>query len=176
MSTIQSNIGLTLTVDVDLSGTRQFFDSLKYSLQDVSGGIMGTAFSEAGDSYMRGVQSRFDTFKHGGGDWPPLSPKYAARKMKKLGYATLLFYTGDLNLSLYPGQLNNVKLPLPDGIVVGTDDPKAHFHQYGTRKMPARPILVQPDDPSMPPTTLDDMKFDLEKGLQAQIDAIASNL
>lgn len=123
---------------------------------------------------MEGIRERFETFSRGDSvGWPPLSPRYAARKERKLGHQLVLIYTGAMQDSLAPGQPNNIRFVLPNGSVVGTDDPKAHFHQYGTSRMPARPILVPPDDPSMPSNTLDDMTFDIEKGFQKLIDECA---
>jgi phage gpG-like protein len=174
MSVVTSGIGGYLTVDFDLSGVNRFFDRLESELVDISGNALGQGFMDAGDSYMAGIRERFGDQSQGGGSWPPLSPNYAKQKLKRRGHELILVDTGELFLSLYPSSPNNIRYPLPDGIVVGTDDPKAHFHQYGTKKMPARPILVSPDDPDMPSTTLDDMTFDIERGLQKLIDECAA--
>lgn len=172
MSVAQSDAGY-ITIDFDLSGVDRFFDRLDSGLSDISGNPLGEGFLEAGDSYMDGIRQRFGSFSQGEGDWPPLSPRYAKQKLKQYGHELILVRTGHMFTSLFPGQPDNIRFVLPDGSVVGTDDPKAHFHQYGTSRMPARPILVPPDDPSMPSNTLDDMTFDIEKGFQKLIDECA---
>lgn len=175
MSTITSNNGL-ISVDFDTSGLDRFFDQLETQSTDITGTPIGDGFAAAGDIYMEGTRDRFQLLSQSGGSgtWPPLSPKYAARKLKAIGHNAILVYTGELFWSLTPGEPNNIRFPLPDGIVVGTDDPKAAFHQYGTEKMPARPILVDPSDASMAPSTLPDMTAAIGEGFQALIDQCAA--
>jgi hypothetical protein len=170
MSTSTLSIGIFGTIDFDLSGVDRFFDRFESGLTDMTGTPLGDGFMAAGDSYMSGARSRFGQFSQGGGSWPPLSPKYAAWKMKKLGHNLIGVKSGHMLLSLYPGQPDNVRFPLPDGVVVGTDDPKARF--FNAKRI----ILVDPADPSMPSTTFDNIIFDIEKGFQGLIDQSASGV
>jgi phage gpG-like protein len=67
--------------------------------------------------------------------WTPLSPKYERAK-RKSGYAGgILVRTGALSKSIN-GSLQGTTLKW------SSNDPKAKFHQHGTRLMPARPIFV----------------------------------
>ncbi len=70
--------------------------------------------------------------------WPPLKPATIAQK--RLGN-TPLYETGDLKKSI------EVAGPFHEGAgtvsaVVGTNDPKAAFHEYGTSKIPPRPFMM----------------------------------
>ncbi len=73
-----------------------------------------------------------------GFNWPPLKPATIAQK--RYGN-TPLYETGDLKHSI------EVAGPFHEGArtvsaVVGTNDPKAAFHEYGTSKIPARPFML----------------------------------
>lgn len=72
----------------------------------------------------------------GGSPWPPLSPVTVAAK----GHSTILVDSGALRASLtQPGGPNNVAAASHRGLIFGTADHKAGYHQTGTSKMPARP-------------------------------------
>lgn len=51
---------------------------------------------------------------------------------------------GLLLASLSPGNAANILETLPGRIIVGTNDPKAWYHQFGTSRMPARRIIPPP--------------------------------
>lgn len=69
-------------------------------------------------------------------DWEPLKPSTIKRK----GHDRILVEHGDLMRSLVTvGGSDNVHDVQPRGLIYGTSDPKALFHQFGTVKMPARP-------------------------------------
>lgn len=119
--------------------------------------------------YRAFVQERFDKYSKGGGDWPPLSPKtIAARRKarkKKKGrragrIAAILVDTGTLKGGLHP----RIRKPgrfdrkIPFGVEVGFGGPDKHLtakkltiaalariHHFGLGKVPARPIIVEPD-------------------------------
>ena len=71
-----------------------------------------------------------------GSKWAELRPSTIARK----GHDRILFETGALRDSLVSvGGPNNIAEAFPRGLVFGTSDEKALFHQDGTSRMPARP-------------------------------------
>jgi len=71
-----------------------------------------------------------------GSPWAQLAPSTVARK----GHSRILFETGALMESLVSvGGENNIAESFPRGLVFGTSDEKALFHQNGTSRMPARP-------------------------------------
>jgi phage gpG-like protein len=176
MSAVASGIGLSLSIDFDLTGMDSFFDRLEEGVQDITGNPLGQGFLEGAKSYDEGIFQRFGEYSQGGGDWAALSPKYAARKLKTLGHEYILVWSGHLFLSVRAGASDNILFLLPDGVVTGTDSRIAAFHQFGTSRMAARPFMVAPDDPGMPSTTLDNMTFDIERGFQRLIDYCAQGV
>ncbi len=98
-------------------------------------------------SFLDGEKRRFDDEGPG---WAPLAPSTVARK----GFATILVETGALKASLTEDKAPGaVYREMPDGLEMGTDyrSPRqggrwasvalASFHQFGTRRMPARPVI-----------------------------------
>lgn len=70
----------------------------------------------------------------GGSDHPILNRKGLPEQKGRTG--------GQLRKSLTTkGAKNAVVEPLPDGLFMGTSDPVARYHQDGTQKMPARPVV-----------------------------------
>lgn len=78
----------------------------------------------------------------------------------------ILIKTGQLFRSLSKGAPGSFESITAAGIQVGTFDRTAAFHQYGTSRMPARPILVPPDGP-----TLEIIREELAKGISAALQA-----
>jgi hypothetical protein len=73
----------------------------------------------------------------GGASWAPLTPRYAAWKAKKYPGRSILYATGDLRRAASsPG-----RFATPSTLTLSIQDPKAGYHQDGTSKMPARPII-----------------------------------
>jgi hypothetical protein len=73
----------------------------------------------------------------GGTGWSPLSPKYAARKARLFGGKTILIAEGDLRQA---ASMPSRRVG-PRELVLTIEDPKAGFHQEGTSRMPARPLI-----------------------------------
>ena len=71
-----------------------------------------------------------------GGRWAALSSRYAAWKARHYPGQPILVATGALRASM-----GNVRIVGPRRLEWGTDDRKAKYHQAGTSKMPARPII-----------------------------------
>lgn len=81
----------------------------------------------------------FDT--EGRGEWPDLSPVTLERKAlqgypDKILQATEALYD---SLTGTGGEAGHVEYVTEEEVVYGTTNPVAHWHQSGTRKMPARP-------------------------------------
>lgn len=73
--------------------------------------------------------------------WAALSPEYARWKARVAPGAPILTLTGRLRRSL-AGQTADSIVEIDDfRLVYGTAVPYAIYHQMGTRKMPARPML-----------------------------------
>ncbi len=90
-----------------------------------------------------GVMKNFKEQGTGKAKWAPFSARTlyakAHRKHKKTFNPTLLQDTGFLKNSIYPKSGK-------DYAYVSTNVPYAKFHQFGTKKIPARPFLVIRDD------------------------------
>lgn len=75
--------------------------------------------------------------------WAPLSPAYAAWKVRRGFSSAALVRTGDLSRSLLQPNVHalGVWRATPNALAVGTTRQAALFHQLGTRRMPARPPI-----------------------------------
>lgn len=79
--------------------------------------------------------------RQGEGSWADLSDPYAEWKAKVRPGKPKLVFDGDMRASLT--SVGHVILGQSKTMLsLGTTDPKAKFHQKGTSKMPARPVLV----------------------------------
>jgi phage gpG-like protein len=92
-----------------------------------------------------GAQYAFN-FATGGslvGGWPPEKP--GASWSSVTGFPAFLYETGALQESLtnLTGKPNDIG---KREATFGTNRPYAKFHQYGTTKMPARPVVFVPED------------------------------
>jgi len=75
------------------------------------------------------------------GAWQPLSRRYAEWKQKHFPFKKILRRTDRLYRSLIAKGDENVFNPQPQFVELGTVVPYAVFHQRGTKKMPARPLI-----------------------------------
>lgn len=83
------------------------------------------------------------TFRQRGTDgapWAALSPAYAEWKSMVRPGQPILRFDGDLEDSMTSPRGGIFKVART-GYTVGTDIPYASAHQYGTGRMPARPII-----------------------------------
>ncbi|AYD81509.1 tail completion or Neck1 protein [Arthrobacter phage KBurrousTX] len=75
--------------------------------------------------------------------WSSLSPDYGAWKQRHYPGKPILQLTGDLVESMTERPFG-VDIISHNQMVIGTAVPYARFHQDGTEKMPARPIVQKP--------------------------------
>jgi len=83
------------------------------------------------------------------GKWKQLSEAYLKAKTKKRPGRTVLVYDGDMRKSLAKGQGNDTEIKkLGKSVEMKwyTPDEKFPFHQKGTDKIPARPIVNMKKD------------------------------
>lgn len=73
----------------------------------------------------------------GGQSWAPLSPAYAAYKAQAHPGKTILIAEGDLRQAASRPD----RQASPRQLTLTITDPKVGYHQEGTTKMPARPLL-----------------------------------
>jgi phage gpG-like protein len=88
-----------------------------------------------------------DNFAAGGGvvEWPALSPAYAADKAIRYPGQPIMRASDRLYESLTSQTGDTVWQVTPRTIVFGSKVPYFEYHQTGTNKMPARPVLVLSD-------------------------------
>ena len=117
----------------------------------------------ASDVYMQAMRDRFA--REGDGDWAPLADS-TVREREEKGYGDhpTLHRTGSLESSLQRGDGYHVIDVTAAGVSEGTAHPNARFHQDGTDRMPARPILVQPS-----PDTVDAVRTELAVGVSVAL-------
>ena len=116
--------------------------------------------------YSTFAKRRFKKFSRGGGDWAPLRPSTIAGRRKGKGTGRVASILWDKYGSLYKaltlGAPGNLKKDIRGGVRFGygggakhkdggTIAGIAHGHQFGNRKrnLPARPIIVDPDQPTV---------------------------
>jgi phage gpG-like protein len=128
-------------VSVDVFGEKQVEREL-LRLSDAAMDMRpaGARFME----YMRSVErQQFDSEgRTGSGGWAPLKPRTAAQKAARGLDPRILRAHDELRKSLTnKGHPNHIEQISADEFFFATRDPKAKFHQGGTRKMPARRVI-----------------------------------
>lgn len=89
----------------------------------------------------------------GGHPWAPLSPVYAAYKARVRPGKGILVFTGDLKRAAS----NAVRTATPTTLTLTIDDPKVSYHQEGTTRMPARPLVFSDPLPTVARAELDEV-------------------
>lgn len=92
------------------------------------------AWDEVHKVFMRFEQELFNSEgSYVGEKWKPLSPRYAAEKLRRYGSLPILRVTGELMRSyVEPGHESHVYRPTPTSAEMGSKDFKARYHQTGT--------------------------------------------
>lgn len=148
---------MLMSSKIDAAPLDDFLDRLGDATDLDSGSAFAHGMLEAADIYMGSMRERFDLYSERGGDWP----EHALSTQRKRGRgAPILIENGDLRASLERDGANHLLETDSDTIREGSTDPKAHYHQHGTSRMPERAIL---DGPTQ--MTLDAMKQAAVTGL-----------
>lgn len=104
---------------------------------------LSEAFREIAKDFREGERRQFDTSGgYGAGGWRSLSPATVAKK----GHARILVDTGTLRDSLTGETPYSIEIVRPLELTVGTKVDYARYHQTGTNRMPARPIIALPEE------------------------------
>jgi hypothetical protein len=104
---------------VALSDLRSFWPMLT----PIVGGWMATVFETEGAVLGR--------------KWAPLSPSYAREKARRFPGRSILIREGTLR----DAASRMSRVATPRTLTMTIDDPVAAFHQSGTERMPARPLI-----------------------------------
>jgi hypothetical protein len=172
---------IKVSVKVNLDPLKRFAAAVQADLRASGNGPIRDALRQWGARYRSFLHERFDKFSKGGG-WPPLAESTKRRRRgPRKGHKgprsfSILRDTGTLFNALTPeftrkpGQLQE---DIPFGVRVGYGGPSkhpkakasiadvAHFHQIGAGHLPARKIIVEPND-----ATIKRMESDMERAIQ----------
>jgi hypothetical protein len=143
--------------------------------------------------YLGHMRREFQVASRGGGKWPDLAASTKMQRYYKAGGRftrekgvtramrleqissvpfPILYDSGSLYTSLYPGQPGSIFMHSNDSVSAGTEIPYARYHQEGTGRMPQRIVLT-------PPTRelLNEMTAPIVAGFRAMINrAIGSTV
>lgn len=105
------------------------------------------AFEAMASAFAHDMADQFQSEGgHASGKWQDLAPSTLASKSLRWPGKQILERTGALKTSLTSTPLAVQEIGLME-MTIGTDVPYAIFHQAGTAKMPARPIIaLNPQD------------------------------
>jgi hypothetical protein len=134
-------------------------------------GPMQDGMLGASDALWGFERTRFSFASAGDGTWAPLAESTVAKRKGK-GESEpmpILHEYGPLENSLHRGGANHVLDVTSNGVIEGTADPKARFHQDGGANLPQRKIAVEPNA-----DTLAAMKQQIVSGAQAALSQSAS--
>lgn len=174
---------IPISVNVDLDSFIGLLDEMIDGLEQMDAEPMATASREVADAVMMAYRERFYIQSQGGGAWAPNTPATVREWFTRNGGATLSADAGQKSILVDKGNLADslrrdsseyYEVPNEDGIEFGTTNFTAIFHQDGTSRMVARPIIVLIEDPTMPQGVSDSIADALIGGLQKIVDGAAS--
>lgn len=130
-----------MKLEITVEGVSDVIDRFNYIERGLVDFRQLGAWKAVASEFRKIEREQFDSqgSKGESGKWAPLSPKYAEVKQKKYGSVPILQASGKLYRSLtVEGAEGAVHEETALELTLGTRDPKAAYHQTGTRKMPAR--------------------------------------
>ena len=129
---------IEFTYSINSKPVEKALGNFQASLADQS-----PALARVADDFREMIARQFSSEgRTEGTPWPPLAPSTLRRRPGKAG-GPILQSTGALLRSLTaPGAAGHVEQLEAQSLAIGTSLPYALFHQTGTRRMPARPIIV----------------------------------
>lgn len=169
-----------MTVKMNLRPLTRFIEKIESRY-----GPLNDVYLQWASRYRAFAKLRYMRFARGGGDWDPLAEVTKRRRRKaakgkkgkrKKRKFSILIDTGTLVGALAPKIENpgSIKMLLQQGVRVGYGGSAKHprargltiarlaeIHNKGLGNVPARPIIVPPDN-----KTLDRMVRDLERGIK----------
>lgn len=136
-----------MKVTVELEGVKETLAQFKgIELGMVDFRQLG-AWKAVRSVFYKIVGSIFKAEGGASGKWKALTPAYQRVKVRKWGNQPILTASGALYRSLtQEGTQGSTFSETPQEMEIGTTIKYAGFHQSGTRKMPARPILDFTDE------------------------------
>jgi hypothetical protein len=122
-----------VTIDVDGNDSDAFLNRLALGLLDLR-----PFWPMIVPLFIGWMRSQFETQgAFGGAPWAPLSPNYYAWKQATHPGKGILVLEGDLRQAAS----NPIRETTPTSLTLRIEDPKVGYHQTGTARMPARPLI-----------------------------------
>jgi len=130
---------------LDLTNFQSFIDRLETTMSLVSPGPLQDGVLNASDEYHESMRQRFAEASSGGSTWTELADSTIEQhKQKGLPLPSALKVSGALEKSLQRGDPDHVLETTETSVIEGTQNDVAGYQHYGTKNIPARPILVEP--------------------------------
>jgi hypothetical protein len=161
---------MKITFSASAAPWRRFIERAANLLQPTTPGPYQDGLLAASDAQFDELRTRFEQASAQDGTWQALKPS-TIREKESLGYDdSILYREGDLESSLKRGDVGHVLEITQRGIIEGTQDHVARYHQDGVEQnnLPARPFVVEPTD-----AALDVMKLAIAAGVQKSFDEAA---
>lgn len=126
---------MELKIVIHDNGTRSLMNRM---VAFASPAVQNKALSEAGQAIVADTKRRFlSGIAPDGSRWKPLKPATIRQKIKKYGVANAhkpLIGSGAM--------MNGIDFSVENGrLYVGSNKSYAKYHQFGTRSIPARPMI-----------------------------------
>lgn len=133
---------------IDVEGLPQTHAAIDYFERGMSDLRQGAVWLRVQQAFYRIMKGQFASEGGQGksGGWAPLSSPYKERKIKRYGNKPILQATGRTYRSMTAEGGDSIVDKQPQEMTLGTRVPQAKFHQAGTGKMPARPIIDMSDE------------------------------
>lgn len=128
---------------------------------------------EIGDAVRNGFYRSFNWQGSAGGGWSPLAPSTVADRIRRgyPGTRPILVRTGSY-LHTFTDRNNPEHVQRFErtgngwALLVGSDDERAPWHEFGTARMPARPVTLQDIDERRIQDVLDNILARIEAAIR----------
>lgn len=131
-------LNVVISIDVNADDTRDYLEDVRRRMKDLS-----PVWPKLQLQLKNYMISNFTSQGLPVGGWKPLDAEYASLKMQKYPGAPTLVRRGGLFSQILKGPALESG---PSDARFLFDGKVAAFHQYGTTKMAARPILFAPEE------------------------------
>lgn len=159
---------MEIGVETDASQFTAFVDRVSANLSMANDHIL-RGFENAQATYLGDMRDQFQRNSRGGGLWPDLAPSTKLKRFYEAGGRfkrtkgvtradrlrdvakipfPILYITGAIYTSLFPGETDNIFQHSEDSVSAGTQAFQANYHNSGAARsrLPRRQILHEPTD------------------------------
>lgn len=160
---------MRLRFRLNTSSFSRFVERATAALDVGQAGPVRDGMLAASDAHGESLRERYTGASAGDGTWAPLAESTVkARERRGETPLDILRISGSIESSLARDDENHVLETTDKSIIEGTRHRLARYHQDGTERMPARPIIVAPTEEA-----LDAMRTELANGLREAVEGAA---